>query len=67
VGLTILNLNQFAQYVSKAEALIDEITRICKDMPEIHLLRLGTPKEMRERRGTPQTTRKKLMYTPSLT
>ena len=67
MGLSILNLNQFAQYVTKAEALIEEITHICKDMPKIDVSETGTGGEGVERGGSQQNPRKKRPYTPSLT
>lgn len=67
VGLTILNLNQFAQHATKAEALIEEISHICKDVPKIDMSGTGSGAEGVERGGSQQNPRKKRPYTPSLT
>ena len=63
VGPTILNLNQFPQYVTKAEALIEEITLICKDIPEIEVSATTTTPRAVGRR----TPRKERLYTPPVT
>jgi hypothetical protein len=60
-------LNQFAQYVSKAEALIEEITYICKDIPGIDVSGTGAVAEMAECPSSLRNPRKKRLHTPSLT
>lgn len=67
VGLSNLNLNQFAQYIVKAEALIEEIALICKDMPKIDVLGTGAGTETDEHPSSQQNPRKKRLYTPPLT
>jgi hypothetical protein len=67
VGLSNLSLNQFTQYITKADALIEEITHICKDMPKIDLPRVGEGRERVKLRTSRQSPVKTRLHTPSLT